>query len=65
MSDPRDQDRPEKDRGTAERILHEAEGSPTLPEGEEKPRPGDASAKGMRSGAEGDLTEPGNRPEDR
>jgi hypothetical protein len=64
MSDPMTPDKPERDRATEEKILQEAEGSPTLPEGQKKPRPGDASAKGLGTGAEGDLTEPGNRPED-
>jgi hypothetical protein len=64
MSDPHTPDKPERDRGTEEKILHEAEGSPTLPEGEKKPKPGDASARGLGTGAEVDLTRRGNRPED-
>jgi hypothetical protein len=57
--------KPEKDRSTEENILHEAEGGPTLPEGEAKPKPGQTSARGMQSGAEDDLTKPGHQTEDR
>ena len=57
--------KPEKDRSTEEHILHETEGGPTLPEGEDKPKPGQASARGMQSGAEDDLTKPGHQTEDR
>ena len=60
-----DSRQPEKDRQTATQILREAERSPTLPEGEPKPKPGDRSARGMQTGAEDDLTKPGNQTEDR
>ena len=56
---------PEKNRQAETEILHGAEGSPTLPEGEPKPKPGDGSARGMRTGAEDDLTKRGNQTEDR
>ena len=59
------QGKPEMDRSTAEHIREEAEGGPTLPEGQEKPKPGQASARGMQSGADDDLTKPGHQTEDR
>jgi hypothetical protein len=58
-------ERPQADRDTEEKILHEAERGPTLPEGEERPKSGPRSARGMQSGAEDDLTKPGNQTEDR
>lgn len=57
--------KPERDRSTEARILDEAEGGPTLPEGEAKPKPGPSSARGLQSGAEEDLTKPGHQTEDR
>lgn len=59
------QGKTEKDRSTEQRILEEAEGGPTLPEGEEKPKSGPDSARGMQTGAEDDLTKPGHQTEDR
>jgi hypothetical protein len=57
--------KPEKDRSTECKILDEAEDGPTLPEGEKRPKPGQASARGMQTGAENDLTESGHQTEDR
>jgi hypothetical protein len=57
--------KPETDRTTEDHILHEAEGGPTLPAGEPKPKSGPSSARGMQTGADDDLTRPGNQAEDR
>jgi hypothetical protein len=57
-------DKPERDRSTEQEILDEAERGPTLPEGTPRPKSGVRSARELSTGAEADLTRPGNRPED-
>lgn len=57
---------PQSPRDAEEAMLREAEdGSPVRPGDHPARKDGDASARGLQTGAEGDLTTPGNQAEER